>query len=86
MTAQDIFDKLIESGMPEYESRVFTAIAKGESGFNPESVYAPGNETLAQKMISGREYSVGLFQINIPAHYDKLERLSGSKNPDEWVE
>ncbi len=70
---QDIYNKLVAGGIDAHNAQILAATAHGESGLNTEAIGDNGN-------------SFGLFQIYIPAHYDKLERMTGSSDRGYWEE
>lgn len=73
MDTNYIIDKLIELGVPAHHAEILGAVAKGESGYRS---FAEGD--------SGNSW--GLFQIYIPAHWDKLERWTGSSDRKVWID
>lgn len=73
MTGMDIYRGLVSRGVPERDARILTAVVGPESGYNPDAVY-----------VTPQEHSVGLFQINMKAHADKLRRWTGSDDPAVW--
>lgn len=70
---QDIYNKLVGGGIDPYNAQILAATARGESGLNPSAIGDNGN-------------SFGLFQIYIPAHYDKLQAMTGSNDRAVWEE
>jgi len=75
MTGQDIYNELIRLGVSPEDAKILTAVAYVEScGFKSWIV--------GDKHLGG---SVGLFQIHLPSHKDKLIRATGSTNRDDWV-
>lgn len=73
MTGLDIMRKLIGYGVPVEHARILAAVAYPESSYNTEA-----------ELITPYEHSVGLFQINMKAHWDKLIRWTGSRDPAVW--
>ena len=73
LTRDGLAGALINEGVPYSDAMILGAVAGGESG------YRPGAENL-----SDIEESIGLFQINTWAHYDKLEAATGSSNKADW--
>jgi TP901 family phage tail tape measure protein len=71
-TGRDIMQHLMKYGIPEADARILAAVAFGESSYNPNAVGDSGQ-------------SIGLFQIHMPAHADKLRRVTGSDNPEDWI-
>jgi hypothetical protein len=71
MTGQDIYNGLIGQGVPAGDARILSAVAYGESGYQTGAVGDGGD-------------SIGLFQINVPAHYDKLQQWTGSSSRSVW--
>lgn len=67
-----IYNGLISHGLPPADANTLTAVSYGESGYNPNAVGDGGD-------------SIGLFQINIPAHWPKLVSWTGSTNRADWV-
>jgi len=75
MTGRDIENLLISHGISERDAEILTATAFGESSFNARAVNH-----------SAIEHSIGLFQINMDVHGDKLERATGSTDVNTWIE
>lgn len=73
MTSQDIINKLIEYGVPQHDAQILAACGYAESGYQA-GILGDGGD------------SIGLFQINTPAHGKKLESWTGSTILAEWVE
>lgn len=74
MTGLDIARKLAGYGVPWEHAKILAAVGYVESvGYNPEA-----------ELITPYEDSVGLFQINMKAHWDKLIRWTGSRDPAVW--
>lgn len=71
ITTSWIKEKLISYGVPARDAGILSAVAYGESGYNPAAVGDEGD-------------SIGLFQVNIPAHYSKLENWTGSGSRSTW--
>lgn len=72
MTPNDIYQGLIKEGVPAKDAQILVATAKSESGLNPNAAGDSGN-------------SIGLFQIYIKAHYDKLMAWTGSARAADWI-
>jgi len=72
MDSQYITSKLEDYGVPYPDSNVLAAVGYGESGYNAGIVGDSGD-------------SIGLFQINIPGHWDKLINWTGSEDRNTWV-
>lgn len=76
LTPTESYHILIQQGVPADDALKLVATGKSESGWNPT---IPGD--------GGQ--SIGLYQIHMPAHWDKLTRLSGSTNRADrirWLE
>lgn len=73
MTGLDIAKKLMEYGVPYEHAKILAAVAYPESGYNPKA-----------EAISPYEHSIGLFQINMKAHWPKLIRWTGSRDAEDW--
>ena len=71
VSQQYIFNKIYQQGASAQEAESFAAIAQAESSLNPSNVGDGGN-------------SIGLFQIYIPAHRDKLIKATGSTSEAVW--
>lgn len=71
MSPYEIYESLIGQGIPARDAEILTAVGMAESGLNRQAVGDGGD-------------SIGLFQINTPAHYPYLERQTGSKNKTVW--
>lgn len=71
MDAEYIVNKLVEYGVPLPDAKTLAAVGYAESGYRPGAVGDNGD-------------SLGLFQINIPAHWDKLARWTGSRDRNAW--
>lgn len=69
----DVYNTLIQNGVPVSAAKVLLAIAYPESNWNPK---AEAN--------TSREDSVGIFQINMKAHGSKLEKATGSSDSNVW--
>lgn len=69
-----IINKLQENGVPSGDAYILAAV-----GF-AESSYQTG-------IVGDQQYggSVGIFQINLPAHAGELQQWTGSSNRDEWI-
>lgn len=69
-----IINKLEENGVPSDDAYILAAVGYAESS------YQTG-------IIGDQQYggSVGIFQINIPAHTEELKRWTGSSNRDDWI-
>lgn len=74
MAVTDIVQKLIGYGVPANQANILGAVAGAESNYNPKA--------LGDKNLGG---SVGLFQIHLPSHADKLKKWTGSSNRQDWV-
>lgn len=72
MTGNAIYKYLVTLGVPATDARKLVATGYAESSMRADAVGDGGD-------------SIGLFQINIPAHPDKLTRLSGSSSRSDWV-
>lgn len=72
MTPNEIFQELINNGVPAKDARILVATAKSESGLNP-TIRGDGG------------MSIGLFQIHMPSHYDKLSGFTGSMKMADWI-
>lgn len=72
MNARDIYNELINSGVPAQDAAILVAVGQAESSLNPQAVGDSGN-------------SIGLFQIYMPAHTDFLPVYSGSGNRSDWI-
>jgi hypothetical protein len=70
---QDIYNKLVGGGIDPQNAQILAATAHGESGLNTEAIGDGGN-------------SIGLFQIYMPAHPDKLQAMTGSTDRAVWEE
>jgi hypothetical protein len=73
MTGLDVYNKLLGYGVPAEHARILAAVAYPESGYNPKA-----------ELKTSREDSVGLFQINMYAHGDKLAQWTGSRDINVW--
>lgn len=77
MKGEDIYKILVKHGVPPEDARILVATAVAESGLRADAV--------GDKHISWAP-SVGLFQIHIPAHWDKLQKFTGVRNLEKWEE
>jgi len=73
MDTNDIVDRLEGLGVPPADAQILAAVAMGESGYNPIA-----------ELHTADEDSVGLFQINMFAHGDKLTGFTGSQDMAAW--
>lgn len=71
ITPEAIYYALVGGGVPASDARILTAVAQGESSLRPDAVGDNG-------------HSIGMFQIYIPAHGDKLQAMTGSPNENYW--
>jgi hypothetical protein len=67
----DIANKLTSYGISAEDARILAAVAYAESSYRPGAVGDNGE-------------SFGLFQIHIPAHWDKLQKHTGSSDRSVW--
>ena len=67
---QEMTDLAIQGGFSPENARIMAAISRGESGGNA------GTDTVQSGLDPNKsnEYSIGLSQINVQAHSDKLNR------------
>lgn len=72
MTGNDIYNSLVNLGVPAGDARKLVATGYSESGMNNTIPGDGGN-------------SIGLFQIYMPAHPDKLTILTGSSRKADWI-
>lgn len=75
MNTQDIINKLVEYGVPHDDAITLAAVGYAESGYIPNSY---GDRSLGG--------SIGLFQIHLPAHWDKLTKWTGSQEREDWID
>lgn len=79
MTAYEIYKMLISYGVltnaraQENHAQILVAVAKSESGLRADAVGDGGD-------------SIGIFQIHMPSHGDKLAKLTGSTDRNVWVQ
>lgn len=74
MDSNYIISKLGSAGVPSGNAQILAAIAYAESSYNTAAI---GDAQYG--------YSIGLFQINLPAHSDKLARWTSSQDKNTWV-
>jgi len=70
-----IINKLTSYGVSQDDATILAAVAYSESSYRPEII---GDESYGG--------SVGLFQINLPAHANKLKQWTKSSNRKDWIE
>lgn len=69
-----IIFKLESYGVPYSDAYILAAVGYAESSYQ--------TGVIGDKQYG---YSVGIFQINLPAHADKLQSWTGSSNRDVWI-
>ncbi len=79
MTAYEIYKILVNYGVPidtdarKNHAQILVAVAKSESGLRADAV-GDGGE------------SIGIFQIRMPSHANKLKELTGSEDRNTWIQ
>lgn len=76
MTSYEIYKLLEYYGIPTQpkdHARILVAVAKSESNLYAAAAGDGGD-------------SIGIFQINMPAHPDKLKKLTGSDDRNVWIQ
>lgn len=73
---------LLVNRIDDNMATIMVAIAIAESGGNSEAQ----GDRFGGKYSCNDYTSFGLWQIHMPAHYDKLERHTGSNDPCVWAE
>jgi hypothetical protein len=71
MDTQYIIDRLMSHGVPGNDAEVLAAVGYSESNFNPNAEGDSGD-------------SIGIFQINLPAHGEEIASYSGSYDRESW--
>lgn len=69
-----IISKLESYGVSSSDAYILAAVGYAESSYQ--------TGVIGDKQYG---YSVGIFQINLPAHADKLQSWTGSSNRDVWI-
>ena len=72
MNSDYIIKQLTFFGVPMDDAITLAAVVMGESSYNAQTIGDSGN-------------SIGLFQIHIPAHKDKLKKHTGSDSVETWI-
>lgn len=76
---------LIANRLDDETAAIMVAIALAESGGDSEAMGDPVDSYPVEYSCNGYT-SIGLWQIHMPAHFDKLERHTSSSDPCVWAE
>jgi hypothetical protein len=71
MTKDEIIAELVNLGVPSQDAQILAAVGTAESGLNTNAVGDNGD-------------SIGMFQINMPAHKSWLKDWTGSSDESVW--
>lgn len=72
MTGKEVYNNLLKLGVPADDAKKLVATGYSESGMNNTIRGDGGN-------------SIGLFQIHIPSHPDKLRAMTGTGDRNTWI-